>query len=192
MTKFEEKQSEAAQGNNSALETSWDRREVVATGAGLAVALTVGLGAASDAEAAKKRSPDKMKPQVGDRLQVIKGKRKGEVLRADALEVGARPIEAFPYDASSDVLRDGSLAQMAVVAVDDGLAVSCMGETDSEAGDPEKVRSSLPMRLLERITERLEGSLTIAEFGSNGNIKIACTVPAIRAATANGAAKASA
>lgn len=82
--------------------------------------------------------------------------------------------------AVSDVLKTGTLAQMSIVSVDGGTAISCMGEANVENGDPNKVLASLPMRLLERITKRAEGTMTVVEFGSAPNVKIACTLPGLR------------
>ena len=69
--------------------------------------MTAGLaaGLASGAEAAKPRKPERMFTQPGDRLQLIKGKAQGQALRPEMLETGARPVEAFPVDPASGVLR---------------------------------------------------------------------------------------
>ena len=79
-----------------------DRRTVVAGAA--AIGAFAGLGA-SDADAAKKKKPENMPTQAGDRIQFIKGANKGELLRADMLVEGEKPIEAFPFDPENEVLR---------------------------------------------------------------------------------------
>lgn len=77
------------------------RRDVLIAGTAVAAA---GLFV-PDAEAAKDKPPEKMPTQPGDRVQLIKGKNKGQLLRPDMLKVNDRPIEAFPFDPQNDVLR---------------------------------------------------------------------------------------
>lgn len=73
-----------------------------------AAALAMGFHGASDAEAATAtEDPAKMAVQPGDRLQIIRGELKGEMLRPDLLEQGAKPFECFPMDPVSGVLRKG-------------------------------------------------------------------------------------
>ncbi len=69
--------------------------------------LTTGVvsGLPGSAEAAKPRKPDRMFTQPGDRLELIKGEAQGEALRPDMLTTGARPVEVFPLDPASGVLR---------------------------------------------------------------------------------------
>ncbi|MCY3980869.1 MAG: Rieske (2Fe-2S) protein [Alphaproteobacteria bacterium] len=76
---------------------------VVVGGALLTTGVVAGLP--GSAEAAKPRKPDRMFTQPGDRLQLIKGEAQGEALRPDMLTTGARPVEVFPLDPASGVLR---------------------------------------------------------------------------------------
>jgi rieske iron-sulfur protein len=78
---------------------SLDRRSVVIGGSALlAVAAGLPAGAATG-------TPDRMPPQAGDRIQIIQGDLKDQVLRPEMLEPGAAPFEAFPLDPASQVLR---------------------------------------------------------------------------------------
>lgn len=79
-----------------------DRRDLLIAGSAVTAA---GLLSAPDAEAAKKKPPEKMAAQPGDRIQLIKGPNKGELLRPDHLLANKRPIEAFPFDSENEVLR---------------------------------------------------------------------------------------
>ena len=81
--------------------TKADRREILAAGAGLF--LGAGLLTPNTADAAK--PPEKLPPQEGDRIQVIKGDLKDQQIRPELLEVGAKPLEAFPFDPAEGVLR---------------------------------------------------------------------------------------
>lgn len=60
--------------------------------------------------------PKKMRPQPGDQL-VFKGSaRKGEIITFADVEVGARPLVAYPYDPVGDITRRGTrLNQILVV-----------------------------------------------------------------------------
>lgn len=78
----------------------FDRRDLLIGGA--VVAAGVGLGL-NDADAATK--PEKIPTQPGDRFQIIKGDLKNEFLRPDLLEVGAKPVEGFPFDPEIGVIR---------------------------------------------------------------------------------------
>ncbi len=79
--------------------------------------------------------------------------------------------------ASGDIMVGGSVAQLSIVAVDNGTALSCMGEPKPTARNAKTIQNSLPFRLLERIAERLEGGVSMAEIGAGSTIKISCTVP---------------
>ncbi len=50
----------------------------------------------------------KLRPQVGDRLAFATGERAGQPLAASDVMLGAAPIPAWPLDAASGLLRDGS------------------------------------------------------------------------------------
>lgn len=79
------------------------RRDVVIAGT---VAFATTLSAPPSNASAK--SPEKMAVQPGDRLQLIKGKLKGKMLRPEMLVSGEAPIEAFPFDSEAGVLRRGN------------------------------------------------------------------------------------
>lgn len=82
-----------------------DRRKIIVGGA----ALAVGFGSlAPEAAMASDDEDDEdedMEAQVGDRFQLIKGKFKNELLRADMLELNDKPVECFPLDPVSETLR---------------------------------------------------------------------------------------
>ena len=77
------------------------RREVLAGGTGLVLGATI---AAPD-EAAASKPPEKLPAQPGDRIQFIKGELKDQMLKADMLTTGEKPVEAFPFDPVNNVLR---------------------------------------------------------------------------------------
>lgn len=77
------------------------------------------LAQTRDAAAAKDVVPEKLPPQTGDRIQIIKGTLKDQLLRPELLETGARPFEAFPIDHTADVLRrKNRLNRMLVLKLD--------------------------------------------------------------------------
>jgi len=65
---------------------------------------------ATPAEAADDKAvdPRKMRAQEGDQLKFKATSRKGEIITLDDVELGARPLVAYPYDPVNDVLRKGS------------------------------------------------------------------------------------
>ena len=77
---------------------SLDRRTVVIGGSALLAAAGLPARAATD-------KPDRMAPQPGDRIQIIRGGLKDQVLRPEMLEPGAAPSEAFPLDPATGTLR---------------------------------------------------------------------------------------
>lgn len=82
---------------------NFDRRSIV-TG-GLVTTASIGLSSlyGSDSQAAE--TPEKLFVQPRDRFQFIKGPNKGDFVRPDLLELGGRPQETFPIDASAKILR---------------------------------------------------------------------------------------
>lgn len=82
-------------------EEAIDRRTVV-TGA---TAFAVGTSIFGTEAIASSDSPENLTVQEGDRIQLIKGSNKGQMLKPELLEFGEKQIEAFPYDVSGDVLR---------------------------------------------------------------------------------------
>ena len=92
-----------------------DRRNVLVGGAGLILGAT--FLDPEEAEASTK--PEKLFPQPGDRIQGIKGDLKKRDLKPEMLEVGAKPIEAFPFDPAEGVLRrKNRLNRMLVMRLD--------------------------------------------------------------------------
>ena len=61
-------------------------------------------------------------------------------------------------------------------ADDDGLAISLLGQAATDADNPASLRKGLPLRLLDRMTERLDGTMSITELDARPNIRIVCTM----------------
>ncbi|MEX2518967.1 MAG: Rieske (2Fe-2S) protein [Paracoccaceae bacterium] len=80
-----------------------NRRKIIVGGA----ALVSGFGALAPetAMAAGADDVEKAAPQPGDRFLLIKGEFKNELLRADMLEPGGKPVECFPFDTGSDTAK---------------------------------------------------------------------------------------
>ena len=92
------------------------RRAVIVGGAALAAGFA---GAAPETATAAGSDPAKLEVQPGDFLEIIRGPRKGERVRADALEPGAEPLECFPVDPATGTLRRGHrLNRMLVLKLD--------------------------------------------------------------------------
>jgi Rieske Fe-S protein len=69
--------------------------------------------------AATEEDPTKMSPQEGDRLVYFAGDKKGQVIKPEDLPMGGPQELAYPMDASSGTVRDGSLLNMiAVIRMD--------------------------------------------------------------------------
>ena len=66
------------------------------------------IGLASPATSFASRKPEKMRPQVGDRLVFAYGERQGEIIRSEDVVLGAAPIVAFPKDTLYDIVRNRS------------------------------------------------------------------------------------
>ena len=97
--------------------TGQNRRTVLAGGGGL----ILGSAFASPKQADAAKPPEKLPPQPGDRIQIIKGALKDQLLKPELLEVGARPFEAFPIDPVQGVLRrKNRLNRMLVLRLDPG------------------------------------------------------------------------
>ena len=107
-----------------------DRRHVLIAGSAIAA---TGLLPADEAAAAK--SPDKMKAQPGDRIQLIKGEHKGKLLRPEMVKANERPIEAFPFDPDNEVLRRKyRLNRLLVVRLDPSEMNEATRERTDESG----------------------------------------------------------
>ncbi len=92
-----------------------NRRDVLVGGTGL----LLGGSLFSAEEAKAETAPEKLFPQNGDRIQGIKKDLKKLDLKPEMLEVGARPVEAFPFDPAIGVLRrKNRLNRMLVVRLD--------------------------------------------------------------------------
>ena len=83
-------------------------------GAGLGLG---GLSAALTeiATAATEKSPDKKRPQKGDRLVFISGEKKDQRVTPDDLVVGGPQMLAYPIDPTSQIVRNGSGLNMVLV-----------------------------------------------------------------------------
>ncbi|MCY4591708.1 MAG: Rieske (2Fe-2S) protein [Alphaproteobacteria bacterium] len=81
----------------------FERRDVMIGGAAFAAATMTGV-LADDADAAQ-RPPERQFVQAGDRFQAVTGAINKQLVRPEMLELGARPVEAFPLDPASGVLR---------------------------------------------------------------------------------------
>jgi Rieske Fe-S protein len=79
-----------------------DRRDILIGGS---AAATAGLILPGTSEANTSKAPEKMPVQAGDRFQLIKGSHKDKLVQPDLLELGDKPIEAFPFEPGSEVLR---------------------------------------------------------------------------------------
>lgn len=77
-----------------------NRRRLMLGGATLVAGWTLGTGRAAAAD-----KPERMPPQIGDRLQITKGSLKGEFLRPELLEQDQPQIEGFPFSVTEDLLR---------------------------------------------------------------------------------------
>jgi rieske iron-sulfur protein len=56
---------------------------------------------------------------AGDRIEIIKGALKGELLRPEMLTLGDKPFEAFPFDpATGETLRENRLNRLLVLRLD--------------------------------------------------------------------------
>ena len=71
---------------------------------GSTLALALGL-TPEEAAAAAQPKPEKMYPQKGDRILLIRGDYKNQLLRPEMLELGAKPAEGFPLDPKTEILR---------------------------------------------------------------------------------------
>lgn len=92
-----------------------DRRSLVAGATALAVGASVFGTAAVSAE----ETPAELFVQEGDRIQLVKGSMKGEMLKPDLLEVGEKQIEAFPYDGLNEISRrENRLNRLLVIRLD--------------------------------------------------------------------------
>ena len=76
------------------------RREVL-----IGAAAAAGVSAVELGEAQAATAPEKSPPQPGDRFQVTRGDLKGQLLKPEMLEIGAAPLEGFPFDPATDVLK---------------------------------------------------------------------------------------
>lgn len=76
------------------------RRDVLIGAAAAAGVSAVDLGEAQAATA-----PEKSPPEPGDRFQVTRGDLKGQLLKPEMLEIGAAPLEGFPFDPAADLLK---------------------------------------------------------------------------------------
>jgi rieske iron-sulfur protein len=78
------------------------RRTVLKTAFGTAVGLLLPEIVAAQAD------PRNLRPQEGDRFVFAEGERKGAAIMLSDVPVSATPINAYPQDAVSGTVRDGS------------------------------------------------------------------------------------
>lgn len=78
-----------------------NRRDVLAAGTGLLIGAAIGRPGVAEAS----RPPERQPAQAGDRIQIIIGELKDQLVKPSLLEAGAKPFEAFPIDPASGVLR---------------------------------------------------------------------------------------
>ena len=88
-----------------------------------ALATSVGLaadGITSRAVAADEEQPGSdERPQKGDRLVQSEGDREGQIIKPDDLKLGGPPLQAWPQDPKTSVVRSGSrLNEILVVKLD--------------------------------------------------------------------------
>ena len=95
------------------------------------LALAFGL-TPEEAEAAAQPKPEKMYPQKGDRIFVIKGEHRNQLLRPEMLEVGDKPLEGYPLDPHTEVLRRKNPANRMLV----------LRMNEDEMDEPTRARSA--------------------------------------------------
>jgi nitrite reductase/ring-hydroxylating ferredoxin subunit len=89
-----------------------NRRAVIIGAPAVLAAAAAGPGRAQAAADAREGG-------AGDRIEIIKGALKGELLRPEMLTVGDKPFEAFPIDpATGVVLRENRLNRLLVLRLD--------------------------------------------------------------------------
>jgi rieske iron-sulfur protein len=88
----------------------------------LLIGLATGACLAVDSASAEDDKPgSEERPQKGDLLVVAEGERRGEVIKPDDLKPGGPPVNAWPKDPKTSVVRDGSrLNEILVVRLDPG------------------------------------------------------------------------
>ena len=74
----------------------------------LKAALGTGLGLLLPEIAAAQSDPRNLRPQAGDRFVFAEGERKGAAIMLSEVPVRATPVNAYPQDAASGIVRDGS------------------------------------------------------------------------------------
>ena len=74
-----------------------------------------------------------MRPQPGDYLVFMSGDNEGKIITPDVLEVGAKPVLAYPKDPTSGVVRDGSRLNILAVSRLDTSKIS--DDTKPHAAD---------------------------------------------------------
>ena len=73
------------------------------------------------------RKPEKMRPQVGDRLVFAFGERAGEIIRSNDVVLGAAPVVAFPKDTLNNIVRDRSrLNQLLLLRLEESSLADAM------------------------------------------------------------------
>lgn len=122
---------------NAEEESVLDRRSVVVGGS----AMLAGVAFAGIPAPSSAATPDKLPPQPGDRVQIIEGELKDQLVKPGLLDVGAAPFEAFPFDPVTGTLRRGNrLNRLLVLRLD---PAEMDEETSARSGDGVLVYSAL-------------------------------------------------
>ncbi|HKK37467.1 MAG TPA: hypothetical protein VJ994_14325, partial [Paracoccaceae bacterium] len=81
---------------------SSERRDVLIGAAAMAAGIA---GFAPERADASTEVEENAALQLGDRFEIVRGPMKGELLRADMLTAGEKPVECFPVDAVTGAVR---------------------------------------------------------------------------------------
>ncbi len=84
---------------------SSERRDVLIGAAAMAAGIA---GFAPERADASTEVEENAALQLGDRFEIVRGPMKGELLRADMLTAGEKPVECFPVDAVTGAVRRGN------------------------------------------------------------------------------------
>jgi len=86
----------------------------------LLAALATGAGLATKAVAADEEPPGSdERPQKGDLLVQSEGEQQGKLIKPDDLKLGGPPVQAWPQDPKTSVIRSGSrLNEILIVKLD--------------------------------------------------------------------------
>jgi len=103
-------------------------------GAGLGVGLGASLTETALGATKKPKTPDKMRPQKGDRLVFISGDKKDQIVKPEDLSIGGPQMLTYPIDPTSQVVRNGSGLNMVLVIRLDPAQLSEETQTSAAEG----------------------------------------------------------